>query len=108
MPRLPVRNDKPSSNEPKPPSIRIGGFELLVAMSVLIAWLAGVGIVARTLLVDVGCLDMRAPWRGEVGEMVVCALAAGPEGWLFLLYVAIVPLATGVWLRRKLSGALKC
>ncbi|QYJ07553.1 hypothetical protein [Qipengyuania flava] len=98
---------KPSSKKPRPPTIRVGGLELLVAIAVLIAWLAGVGIVAQTLLVDVGCLDMRASWRGEVGEMVICALAAGPEGWLFLLYVAIVPVATGVWLRRKLSSALK-
>ena len=107
MPGLPVTYPEPSSRKPGPPTVRVSGLELLVAISVLIAWLAGVGIVAQTLLVDVGCLDMRAPWRGEVGEMVVCALAAGPEGWLFLLYVAIVPLATGVWLRRKLSRALK-
>lgn len=107
MPRLSVTHDERSSKKPGPPTIRVGGLELVVAVAVLIAWLAGVGIVAQTLLVDVGCLDMRAPWRGEVGEMVVCALAAGPEGWLFLLYVAFVPVATGIWLRRKLSGALK-
>ena len=78
-----------------------------MALALVIAWLAGVLPLARTLLVDVGCLDIRAPWRGEVGEMIVCSIGAGPRGWLFLAYVSIIPLATGIWLRRKLSSALK-
>lgn len=106
MPRLPVSPRKTGPGTPKPPTVRFGGFELLGALALFAVWLLGAGWLARALLVDVGCLDLYLPWRGQLGEALVCSLGAGPRGWLYLGYLALFPLGFGAWLRRRLHRDL--
>lgn len=106
MPRLPVSSRETGSNTKKPPTVRFGGFELLGALVLFVAWAFGSAPLARTLLVDVGCLDLYLPWRAQIAEATLCSLGAGPRGWLFLGYLALFPLGFGLWLKRRLRRDL--
>ena len=98
MPRLPVEGGE----RPAAPVIRLTWPGLALGLAVVLLWSFGDIVFADWLGVDPLCADRGR--RSNPVAMTVCALQAGPRGWLWLAWVVLPVVAAAWWLRRKLRA----
>lgn len=87
---------------PDRPEISVSPGAVLIALALAAVFLAGDVILPDLLGLDLDCADIGSGRRARFVESLGCSAAAGPKGWLFLVWLAAPIALLGWWLRTSL------